>query len=283
MRIGIIGTENSHVDHCVTYLNVEQHRGSQTRVVALAGGDTERNQTLRKLGDIEHVVDEPTDLLGMVDAVIVTDRHGGLHREHAVPFLSAGLPVLVDKPLACDVADAKAIIAAARENNALLTSYSALVWTPTVVELRERLNRGELGAPRLVSTAGPADPDSEYGGIFFYGIHPVDVAFQLVSGDVGAVEVERLDDAVVARARVGDAEVVVTTVKPGEQRIPFHASIIGTEGVDARDVALPKNYVDAGMNQFFTMIDTGRPPIGYDDLLRPVQFLSAVRDALAAG
>src|SRR5690606_16638207 len=34
MRVGIIGTENSHVDHCVTYLNVEQRQGADTKVVA---------------------------------------------------------------------------------------------------------------------------------------------------------------------------------------------------------------------------------------------------------
>src|SRR5690606_32360986 len=88
MRVGIIGTENSHVDHCVTYLNVEQRQGADTKVVALAGGDTERNRKLKEMGNIDELVDEPADLLGRVDTVIVTDRDGALHREHAVPFLS---------------------------------------------------------------------------------------------------------------------------------------------------------------------------------------------------
>ena len=41
----------------------------------------------------------PRDLTGLVDAVIVavpTDRH----RDVALPFLSSGVPVLVEKPMA---------------------------------------------------------------------------------------------------------------------------------------------------------------------------------------
>ena len=121
MRIGIIGTENSHTDHIIDHLNVERRAGD-TRVVALSGGASERNEKLRDTGQIERLVDTPTDLLGLVDAVIFTDRHGGLHREHAVPFLAEGLPVFVDKPLACTEADARAIVAAAREHDAPLTS-----------------------------------------------------------------------------------------------------------------------------------------------------------------
>lgn len=278
MRVGIIGTENSHVDHCVTYLNVEQRQGADTKVVALAGGDTERNRKLKEMGNIDELVDEPADLLGRVDTVIVTDRDGALHREHAVPFLSEGLPVFVDKPLACSVADAEAIIAAARENNALLTSYSAVSWAPRVVELRN--SRDRIGEPRLVSTAGPADPKSEYSGIFFYGIHPVDVAFRLASGPVGDVHVEQLPGAIVASATVGDTRVVVTTVEPGETRIPFHATVIGTKGTMGGDVPLPKHYVDAGLDAYFTMLKTKEPVIDYDDLLRPIQFLAAIREAI---
>lgn len=278
MRVGIIGTENSHVDHCLTYLNVEQRRGSDTRVVALAGGDSERNRKLQAMGGVDEIVDDATELLGLVDTVIVTDRDGALHREHAVPFLSEGLPVLVDKPLACSVADAEAIISTARQNNALVTSYSAVSWAPRVMELQA--SRDTIGEPRLVSTAGPADPASEYSGIFFYGIHPVDVAFRLVSGPVGDVHVERLPGSVVASATVGDARVVVTTVVPGEGRIPFHATVIGTKGTLGGDVPLPTHYVDAGLDAYFTMLETGQPPIDYDDLLRPIQFLAAMRAAL---
>lgn len=44
-RIGIVGSENSHVDHFIRLLNVDgRHPGN--RVVALTGGQSARNVAL---------------------------------------------------------------------------------------------------------------------------------------------------------------------------------------------------------------------------------------------
>jgi predicted dehydrogenase len=228
-------------------------------------------------------VDGHLDLLGLVDAVIVTDRHGGLHREHALPFLEQGLPVFVDKPLACSVADAEAIIAAAREHNAPLTSSSAVRWVPDTDALAAQ--RAKLGAPQVVVTTGPADPASPYGGIWFYGIHPVDVALRLVPGnvgDVGEVRVEHSASTIIASAQVGDTRVVVTFVTPGGEDgdVPFHAMVVGRHGVASSTLSLGKDYVAPGLEAFLSMARTGKPPIDYDDLLRPIRFLEAVSDQL---
>jgi predicted dehydrogenase len=278
MRIGMIGTENTHVDQILEYLNVRE-LAPGTRVAALAGGASERNEQLRAHGGVERIVDHPGELLGLVDAVIITDRHGGLHREHALPFLAEGLPVFVDKPLACSVADAEAIVAAAREHDALLTSYSALRWIPDTEALAAELT--VIGAPQVVVTTGPADPASPYGGIWFYGIHPVDVALRLVGGDIGEVHVERTGRTVVARVRVGDTLVVVNLVAPDEvTRVPFHAMVVGATGVAARPLVLDDWYVAPGLEAFLRMVASGRPPIDHDDLLRPIRVLDAVAMAL---
>jgi predicted dehydrogenase len=267
MRIGVIGTENSHVDHIVDYL-----KGGETRVVALSGGPSERNDTLKDRGNIERIVDQPADLLGLVDAVIITDRHGGLHREHALPFLAEGMPVWVDKPLACSVADATAIVEAARENDAPLTSYSALRWIPDTDRLASASH-----SPKAVVTTGPADPASPYGGIFFYGIHPVDVAMRLLPGPVGEVSVLRSPGLTVASASVGEARVTVQFVEPGSDgQVPFHGMVVGGNTIAAHDLTLGESYVVPGLKQFLRMAETRRPPLDYDDLLRPITFLEAV-------
>src|SRR5512136_1188104 len=54
---------------------------------------------------IEHVVTRPEDVIGQVDAVILATDDGHAHVRRARPFIEAGLPVFVDKPLAINVAD----------------------------------------------------------------------------------------------------------------------------------------------------------------------------------
>ncbi|MFD5505935.1 Gfo/Idh/MocA family oxidoreductase, partial [Streptomyces sp. NPDC127061] len=166
MRIGIVGTDNSHVDQIVRHLNGDGATGD-ARVVALSGGRGRRNVALAATGGIAEIVDEPAGLIGLVDAVVVADRDGANHRQQAIPLLAAGLPVFVDKPLSRTVADARAMIDTARAHSAPLTSSSALRWIPDTEALVARSAQG--GTPQLVVVSGPADPDGDHGGIFFYG------------------------------------------------------------------------------------------------------------------
>ena len=50
---------------------------------------------------IPRIVDKPETMIGKVDAVIIGTDIGGEHVERARPFIEAGLPVFIDKPL-CD-------------------------------------------------------------------------------------------------------------------------------------------------------------------------------------
>jgi len=145
-----------------------------------------------------------------------------------------------------------------------LTSSSAVRWVPDTDALAEQA--ASLGAPQTVITTGPADPDSEYGGIYFYGIHPVDVALRLVPGAVGDVRVEQVADTIVATAEIGGVRVVVHFVLPeSDGRVPFHGLVVGRHGLAARELTLGPSYVEPGLRAFLEMAETRRPPIDYDD------------------
>ena len=54
---------------------------------------------------VAHGVDDPGEMVGRVDAIILARDDFERHRAMAAPFLEAGLPVLIDKPLTMDAAD----------------------------------------------------------------------------------------------------------------------------------------------------------------------------------
>jgi len=54
---------------------------------------------------IPHVVSTPEDVIGEVDGVIIATDDGDDHVNRARPFVEAGLPVFVDKPLATNRPD----------------------------------------------------------------------------------------------------------------------------------------------------------------------------------
>jgi predicted dehydrogenase len=281
MRIGIVGTESTHVDHIIDFLNVERGRPG-VRVAALADASPDRGAALCRAGGIDLVVPDAAALLDVADALIVTARHGGRHRDLALPFLEAGRPVLVDKPFACGMADAEAMLDAAERNGALVTSYSALRYLPATDALAKEA--AAMGPARSVVATGPADEASEYGGIFFYGIHPVDVALRLAPGSLGPVRVDRAGESIVASATAGDTRVVVNFIKPGPDKpVPFHALAVGRGGIAARELPTDGNYLAPGLEAFLDMIEGTVAPLSRDDLLRPVAFLEAVDHALRVG
>ncbi|MEU4195324.1 Gfo/Idh/MocA family oxidoreductase [Kribbella sp. NPDC026611] len=273
MRIALVGTENSHADHLVRHLNVE---GQQHRIVALVGDD-ERTRELAKAGDIERVVATSGELLADVDALIVTNRDGALHRAEAVPFLEAGIPVWVDKPLAASTTDAREILQAAHRGKTQVTSYSAIRWLPDADELAT----ADVGDLQTVTVTGPADPDSEHSGIFFYGIHTADLAQRLAPGDPAPVEVARVGSTIIATYRTGEILVTLQLVKPTDtDRVPFHAHLVGRTGLTSRDIRLDSEYVLPGLKVFLEMLDTGQPPLDDATMLAPITVLEQLGNAL---
>ena len=282
LRIGLIGTENSHITHFTRFLNVEErHPGA--RATALVGGDSPRNRELAELGGIDLVVDAPEDLGDQVDAGIVSTRDGGKHLAHARPLLEAGKPVLVDKPLAASVEDAQELLAIAQRTGAVLVSSSALRFVPEIAHFSPTAHTGAL---RHLHVVGSADPDSEYAGLFFYGIHHVEAALEILGNPVvepGSLEVavHREGDTVVAHLVVQGVAVTLTFVTPGDgTKVPFHATAVTENAVIAHELTLSNDYNAPALAEFLTAVEHDRPSRSPAELLSPVVMLSAVAAAL---
>ncbi|WP_162605939.1 Gfo/Idh/MocA family oxidoreductase [Jiangella aurantiaca] len=270
-RIGVVGTDSSHVDQFVRLLNVE-HRHGDARVVALAGGDTERNRALAAAAgaDVPRLVEAPGDLVGVVDAVLICTRDGRAHRAEAIPLIEAGLPVFVDKPLAGSAADAAAIVDAARAHAVPLYEGSALRFVPAIAELA-----GDR--PTAVHVTGPADPAGPYGGLYFYGVHLAETALQLIGelGDAGPVDLRTSGLVVTALTTIGDVHVTLTFVA-GE--VPFHATVVRASGVRSRELALPPDYTAPVLERFLAVAAKGEPPDEAEAaaMVAPVALIDAV-------
>jgi predicted dehydrogenase len=279
MRIGLIGTESDHATEFLRLLNREL-RHMNYRVTAIWGADTPRTAELARLYDVDQMMAVPDKMLGQVDAVIVVDRHGDDHLPHALPFLEAGLPVFVDKPLSRSAADAEAMLDAADKSGALLTSASALRWQQTTDELVAGVRR--LGMPDRIVATGSFYPDSEYGGVTFYGIHAAELALQLSGANVNDVTVEKADAYEVRLAMwAKSTEVVIRLLQPlpGEGS-SFSAEVFKGDHSIARRIILPDNYMAPVLDRFVRMIETGKAPLSRQELLAPVQLMELAQTAL---
>jgi predicted dehydrogenase len=93
---------------------------------------------------ITHVATRPEDVIGHVDAAILGTDDGHEHVRRARPFIEAGLPMFVDKPLAINVADLNQFIRWHKAGKVFLSS-SNMRYAPEVRQvLRQKAQLGEL-------------------------------------------------------------------------------------------------------------------------------------------
>lgn len=78
---------------------------------------------------IEHVVRNPEEVIGQVDAVIIATDDGSDHARRARPFVEAGLPVFIDKPMATTLPELRQFLHWQRAG-AVLLSTSGMRYAP---------------------------------------------------------------------------------------------------------------------------------------------------------
>lgn len=101
------------------------------------------------------IVENPEDMIGKVDGVLITEELPHRYRELAEPFIRAGVRTFLNRPLAGSAEDAAALLRIARECNNPIFSASALSVSPVVIGLREE--RKQFEPLKVVNVTGPSD------------------------------------------------------------------------------------------------------------------------------
>ncbi len=75
---------------------------------------------------INNVVKKKEDLINFVDAVLLARDDAENHLEFVRPFIEAGIPIFIDKPLAFSYKEAKEILNMGKKNNQIIFTCSAM-------------------------------------------------------------------------------------------------------------------------------------------------------------
>ena len=124
-------------------------------------------------------------LLGQVDAVTLAVPTE-LHREVALPFLEGGIPVLVEKPIARNLAEADAMLQAAAKAGTILAVGQTERFNPAVVAARPVLTDPRFIEVHRLGTFPERSLDIDV--VFDLMIHDVDIVLSMVHAEVEAIE-----------------------------------------------------------------------------------------------
>lgn len=119
---------------------------------------------------ISHVVDKPTAMLGQIDALLLARDDAENHLSFAAPFLEAGVPVYIDKPIAHSLEGLRALYQLQRYEGQIFTCSALRYAKELVMGLADR---ERIGAVRHVQASTPNSWEK-------YAVHIIEPVLNLV-------------------------------------------------------------------------------------------------------
>jgi predicted dehydrogenase len=233
--------------------------------------DAEVTQALCRAARIPNVVADVAAMQGEIDALIVARDDPETHLELARPFLEAGLPVLIDKPLSLDP-EALRFFAPYLESGKLM-SCSGMRYARELDEVRAGL--GGYGRPLLLRGAVVLSWEK-------YGIHLIDAFFNVTAARPVSVTALEAPHTSVAVA-MDDGSLLQIDALGDDAPPTFHFDVWGTKARSSHDVTDNFSMFRRMLWHFGEMVRTGRPEVPPRDTLDAMRLLIAGRRACETG
>ncbi len=172
LTIGILGLDTSHPE---SFAKILQRRDGATVSAVWDGGDVRSDEYVTEFCETYEATryDNPAMMAESVDVAMVLTANWETHLPLARPFLDAGVPTLVDKPLGGTLDTIDGFEQAAE--NAPLFGGSAVPFHPEIAALPRSASE------RTLFAAG-------YNDYYYYRVHLADTVRRIANADWSQVE-----------------------------------------------------------------------------------------------
>lgn len=280
-RIGILGSENSHAKAFTEIINqtcAEQY--PDLRITAIYGADREKSKEIFERFDLEILAQKPEDMLGKVDAVMITARDGNLHPALARPFIEANIPAFIDKPFACRTNDALALARLAKQRGVPLCGGSGVKYAYDVLMMQNIVKAAKnANEPITGDVTAPLDMHNAYGGFSFYASHLAEMMLAVFGGDPVSVTASRNGDHVTAIVHYDEYDVTNHFLNGKRQ---YTLTLNRSERPVFMEVDISMIY-RRECEVFAKMLRTGEMEQSYEALVLPVCCINAVERSYLTG
>jgi predicted dehydrogenase len=228
--------------------------------------DPEAAQLVSQASLVPNVVAHATDIIGHVDAVVIPTDRGEEHVERARPFIEAGLPVFIDKPLADNEADLRQFVRWQRQGKPILSS-SSMRYSREYADCRARIK--SLGELRLITMTTPKSWER-------YGMHALEGVYPFLKPggwrEVANTGTEKAN--VVHAHHESGVEVVLAAVS--DMYAAFGClNLYGTKGTLQGKCEDTYFSFKAQLEQYIKYLRTGAPPFPFEETIELTRILIA--------
>ena len=234
-------------------------------VVCVCCDKPEDARHVARLSLVPGAVSAPEDMIGKVDAVIIATDIGSEHVRRAKPFLEAGIPLFIDKPLCDSRADLAWFEEWFRKDYPLMSSSSCRYCKELVPWHGRQCH--EIGRLRCVMMTMCKKWET-------YGIHALEAMYPIVGpGFVSVVDSgEKGRDIVHLKHRDG-IDVVIASIR--DLKYDPAVTLSGTDGSIRLEPKDSYGSFRAQLCAFIDFLRTGRRPYPWTETVELIRLVSA--------
>jgi hypothetical protein len=280
LRLGIIGTDTSHVTAFTQILNDESspdHVPGGRVVAAYKGGSPDIESSATR---VEQYAEElrtkwkvrffPSiaEMCREVDAVLLESVDGRVHLAQARAVIAAHKPLFIDKPLASTLEDAREIARLAAAAGVPWFSSSSLRYGEIAETMKFADTTGvETWGP------GPLEPHHQL-DLAWYAIHPIELLYTLMGPGCETVSRTYSPDADVIVGRWKDGR--IGTVRALRPYSDYGAVVFRPKQI-VESPSRPADSYRPLLVEVMKFFETGHPPVPNRETLEIFAFMDAAQ------
>ena len=222
---------------------------------------------------ITHVVDDIADMIGEVDAVILSRDDPENHVQMAKPFVEAGIPIFIDKPLAYSQGDLDWFADSVAQGRFIMSCSSMRYANECRIAKQELAAMGKI---ELITAVGKKDWKK-------YGIHLLEAVFSVLD-DPLPVSVRHIGEP--------DKEIVHVRLDSGAdimlhlyQHISgtFQVTFFGQQGWKTVEIRNSYSMFRDNIIEFVRSVQEGKPRLDFKKTHRLMRIVIGAQESFLQG
>ncbi len=288
LKLGMVGLDTSHVSVFTDILNDNTnkfHVPGCKIVKAFPGGSAKFSLSANRVaGFTEELAKKGVEIVDSLEALAGLDGYflesvdGDQHLEQFKVLATFGKPIFIDKPLACNYSDAKAIVEIAKSANVPIMSCSSIRYAMGIGDMR----KDEDTYVAACQAFGPMDLLPDYRDYFWYGIHSTEIVFSMLGKGCESVQVIPVKDADLLLGRWNDGRIgSILGTRTGAWEFGCTISTNAHQRTAVANGDVP--YYFMLLKEVVPFLQTGKSPLDIEETLDIIAFLEAASRSRAAG
>ncbi|NBJ68071.1 MULTISPECIES: Gfo/Idh/MocA family oxidoreductase [Clostridia] len=229
--------------------------------------DSQLSQHIAIASNIKNIVMNPEDMIGEVDAILLARDDYEQHLTHSEPFIQAGMPIYIDKPIAVKVADALSILHKERGKGQIF-SCTPLRYAKEFSVTREQLE--SLGEIKSIQATIMKSWDK-------YAIHVLEPILNIIGFQQKIKNVKKVasNGAVHVMYLTEEEMTINITVIEAATYLPFKITFFGTNDLLELEVVDIFNAFKASLETFIRVVQNVEQSIPSKEIIKTVEFIEA--------